>query len=135
MHRATSAVMSPAWFAFSEKRYPSMIPDPRGILHGAFQAAGPLPGLPQSLVLAVFSLPATLSFPYPGSKSSFYCLPKPLLMFITIYFLLFSPQTLETGNFISKGFCPVKNRCRSVSTACMSVLKIPLFSQGPAGQK
>lgn len=114
-----------------------MIPDSRGILHGVFQAAGSLPGLPWSLVLAVFFLPATLCFPYLGSKSSFSYLPKPLHMFIPAPPFFF--QTLETGSFISKSFCPGKNiniyRCCSVSTACKLVLKMPLLSQGPAGQK
>lgn len=68
-----------------KERYPSMITDPRSTLHGVFQAAGPLPDLPQSLDLAV-SFTATLCFPYLGGKSSSSCLPKPLLIFIPILF-------------------------------------------------
>jgi len=75
-----------------------MVPDCRGTLRGVFQAAGPLPGLPQSLVLAVFFFPATLCLPYLGSTSS--------SMLIPIFIFL---QTSETGYFISKSFCCGKN--------------------------
>lgn len=105
-NRATSAVVSPLWFACIRKeRYPSLTPDPTWSLSGSRH-----PSRFSTVLFLMVSLPATLCFPYWESKSSFSCLPKPLLMFIPNFFPKFWRQAiLSTRAFVlGKKYLPLQ---------------------------